>query len=326
MTAEEDLLSAPRNQSIAAPPSSCGSDDGNYTTGSTAESAGPAEAIRQLQPFIKDLSKKVAQIKDVLIEENDESQSGAQQANMLAQSYNAAAPVSNGVWSFLKDVDTATGQAGKVADFEGREDGEFDENIQEAASAVTMISQVLKNLKDVILPRLMLVNGTLDNLYNESDRISEIFNGNARRLTDLQNRSAVLKQELDKSNLVYNVLIEYSTHHQADRIAAAEAAGKGVGDLEAPIPPAPSLLEEQNQAEKTGVPKRPPSSLLEEMAKAIMVPRSSQMQVLREWQAKKHPFSTTGMAVTALSERNVSESFQLDIPSLEAPTASSLRL
>lgn len=259
------------------------------------DAKGVKDAVRMLEPIVSDQSTNVDHVREMLIQENDQSMYGAQQANVLGESYNAAAPVSNGIYQFLHDVDTATHQSSKVADFEGQEDGQFDTNMNEAAAAVTMIAQVIDNLQDVVVPKMVQVNLTTENLYNSSDRVSEIFNSNARRLQSLKDREAMLSSELDKAKTVMTVLIEYTTQASADMHVAA--------------------AKEEAAAGEEGT----PASLLQTLEKGGKVPPIT-MQALREWQAKRHRFTPTALAVEAVNENNISaSSFKMDLPTLAPP-------
>lgn len=307
---------APEDQNKPPPPEEKNEEWKKNVRTLVGDMNGVQNAVRMLEPIIDQQSNQVEQVRQLLVAENDQSQYGAQQTNVLGQTYNAAAPVSNGIWHFLRDVDGTTSQAQKVETFESQEDGDFDENIQEAAAAVTMINQVLTNLKGTILPRMVTVNVTVEGLYNESDRISEIFNGNARRLTNLKERQTMLEAEMAKAKEVMGVLTEFATRHSSDMATEnAQAAGAAEGA---------SLLQEHDQGASL---YDQGAALLQEHALPALKevpPNGGAMHVLREWQAKRHPFSTTGLAVTALGETNISkhisEAFAMDIPSLEAPT------
>lgn len=181
-------------------------------------------AQQELWPVINEQVRTVEQAVVALEQENEQERATAAESNQMSTLYNAAAPVSNGVLSFVKTSDGQTSDAQSVGKYEGNEDGDFEENLEETATAVLMVEQVLDKLKTKTTPRLVSINITQEGLYNTSEHMSEDFNGNARRIKGLEDRARQIEAELTKAKEVLNVLTQYATDRTADASAAAPVA------------------------------------------------------------------------------------------------------
>jgi len=212
-------------ESTPAPPSAEDSAEYEAAVSAAMERALDIERAQQeLWPVVNEQVRMVEQSVRALEQENDQERATARESNQMSTLYNAAAPVSNGVLGFVKTTDGQVNDAKSVEKYESVEDGDFEDNLEETATAVLMVEQVLDKLKTRTTPRLVNINITQEGLYTTSERMSEDFNGNARRIKGLQDRTVQIEGELTKAKEVLNVLTQYATDRSADASAAAPVA------------------------------------------------------------------------------------------------------
>jgi hypothetical protein len=287
------LDSQKTDESTPAPPSPEDSAAYEAAIGTAMERALDIERAQQeLWPVVNEQVRMVEQAVVALEQENDQERATAAESNQMSTLYNAAAPVSNGVLSFVKTSDGQTSDASSIGKYEGVEDGDFEDNLQETATAVLMVEQVLDKLKTKTTPRLVNINITQESLYNTSEHMSEDFNGNARRIKGIQDRAGLLEKELTKAKEVLNVLTQYATDRAADASAAA------------PVEEAPEALvqlrDNQNDTSKAA-----PEDWLEEV--------------------KMHAFRMNGrmspdkMAKVSSEKRMSTAAFPMDLPKIDTP-------
>lgn len=239
--------------------------------------------IRILQPIVAGHTKEVDAAVEAVLKTNNEERQEAGEANQLSKLYNYATQAGNRVLSFVATAEDATGDTDKVANFQEGQEGRFDAELQDTATAVLMVEQVLGKLKEHTLPKTVTINVTQEDLYSQSDAVSTNFNAVARRLADLLERERKIKAEYEKAREVLMVLMQYATDRGADarNVQAAQAAQEGAA------PVAGALLEE-NATEK-------------------MIPRAVDFQQLRERNMKllgPNPITADDLA-TGVLEKNL---------------------
>lgn len=250
-------------------------------------------AQQEIWPAVNDQVRKVEQAVRALEQENEQERATAGESNQMSTLYNAAAPVSNGVLSFVKTSDGQTSDAQSIGKYEGVEDGDFEDNLEETATAVLMVEQVLDKLKTKTTPRLVTINITQEGLYNTSEHMSEDFNGNARRIVGLKDRMETLESELVKAREVLNVLTQYATDRTADASAAAPVA--------APEEAAPEALVQLRDTSKV-----PEDELMREEVKMRELKLDGRM-------------SPGQMAKVASGKRMSPSAFAMELPKIDTP-------
>lgn len=254
---------ADREGTTAAPPNA--EDTAKYKQDLRDMMARAKEAERaqqELWPVINEQVRIVEQAVTMLQQENNKARSNAQQTNQMGELYNPAATGANAAEGFLKTNDQQIHDAENVENYESIEDGDFEDNLHETATAVLMVEQVLTKLNERTVPSLVQINMTQESLYNVSDHMSQDFNAVARRLTGLQQRAGSLTKELSMAKEVLNILTQYAVDRSADAKAQTEFEPEAESG-------AASLLQEAGRSS--------PTSFLEE-TDASKVPEDELMR------------------------------------------------
>lgn len=215
----------------------------------TADIAAAATAMRELEPMVDDQGRAIDKATGDLIEENDDEKASAETMNHLMAIYNLAVPPINAGAMFVKNVAKNNADATKVNNYEAGATGTYEEELEQMASAVMMVDQVLAKLKKFTMPKVVNINISQEALYSSSDRISSNFNAVARRLVGLQNRHDTLKREYTKAQDVIGILTTYATERTADASASTAAPA-----AETPVPaPAPAGFVQLNATEASSL-------------------------------------------------------------------------
>jgi len=288
--------------STPAPPSAEDSAEYEAAVSAAMERALDIERAQQeLWPVVNEQVRMVEQSVKALVQENDQERATARESNQMSTLYNAAAPVSNGVLGFVKTTDGQVNDAKSVEKYESVEDGDFEDNLEETATAVLMVEQVLDKLKTRTTPRLVNINITQEGLYTTSEKMSEDFNGNARRIKGLQDRTEQIESELTKAKEVLNVLTQYATDRSADASAAAPAE---TAPEEAAAAPEALMQLRDTQSGASKVP------LDEQMRETVK---------MRAWKMLGH-MTTDQLAKGVTGETRISpEAFAMALPKIDTP-------